>query len=169
VWRKARQVNAAGITMVPEGRRLFPYLTVEENLLMGAFRRRDRKQIATDIERMYDRFPKLAARRRQMAGSMSGGEQQMCAMARALMTRPKILLLDEPSLGLAPQLVEAVFDLIREIKEEGMSVLLVEQNAHHALDLADAAYVLQNGRIVVEGSSVEVRGNADVRKAYLGR
>jgi branched-chain amino acid transport system ATP-binding protein len=163
------QVNAAGITMVPEGRRLFPYLTVEENLLMGAFRRRDRKQIATDIERMYDRFPKLAARRRQMAGSMSGGEQQMCAMARALMTRPKILLLDEPSLGLAPQLVEAVFDLIREIKEEGMSVLLVEQNAHHALDLADAAYVLQNGRIVVEGSSVEVRGNADVRKAYLGR
>lgn len=158
-----------GVVMVPEGRGVFAKMTVEENLELGAFRRNDKKVIRTDLERIYNLFPRLAERKRQISGTMSGGEQQMLAMGRAMMARPKLLLLDEPSMGLAPILVETVFDTVKEINEqEGVTVLLVEQNAHMSLQISHRGYVLQTGEIVIEGGAKELQKNEKVQKAYLG-
>jgi branched-chain amino acid transport system ATP-binding protein len=161
-------VAALGIVYVPEGRRVFPRLTVLENLLMGAYLRRDRSSIAEDQERMMALFPILRDRQRQMGSTLSGGEQQMLAMARALMARPKVLMLDEPSMGLAPLLVEKVFSIIGEIHRQGMTILMVEQNAHKALEIAQRAYVLETGKIVLEGSAQDLMHNTQVKGAYLG-
>jgi branched-chain amino acid transport system ATP-binding protein len=158
----------AGIAHCPEGRRVFPYLTVEENLAMGAYVRRDRSAIAQDLERACQHFPILAERRRQMAGTLSGGEQQMLAIARALMARPRLLLFDEPSLGLAPTVVELTFSIIADIRRRGTTVLMVEQNAYAALRMADRAYVLETGRIVLEGAARDLLHDDHVRRAYLG-
>lgn len=157
-----------GLIQVPEGRRIFSNLTVRENLEMGAFIRKDREQIKKDYEMIFTRFPRLKERLRQMAGTLSGGEQQMLAIARALMSKPKLLLLDEPSMGLAPLLVKEIFSIIQEINKAGTTVLLVEQNAHLALSVADRAYVLETGRIVTQGSAKALASSEDVRKAYLG-
>jgi branched-chain amino acid transport system ATP-binding protein len=157
-----------GIAQSPEGRRLFPRMSVTENLEMGAFQRSDRSAIKSDMDRVFELFPRLQERRNQKAGTMSGGEQQMCAIGRALMARPKLLLLDEPSLGLAPIFVERIFDIIRQINEEGTSILLVEQNALMALDAADRGYVLETGRIVLADSAAALKTNEEVRKTYLG-
>jgi len=161
-------IVSRGISQVPEGRKIFSRLTVMENLEMGAFLRNDRTEIRRDMERVLERFPQLRERRQQLGGTLSGGEQQMLAIARALMARPAMLLLDEPSMGLAPLLVQEIFRIIREINQEGTTILLVEQNAHLALSVAARAYVLQSGRVVLEGESDEVRRNPDVRRAYLG-
>jgi len=161
-------IVSRGISQVPEGRKIFSRLTVTENLEMGAFLRNDRTEIRRDMERVLERFPQLRERRQQLGGTLSGGEQQMLAIARALMARPAMLLLDEPSMGLAPLLVQEIFRIIREINQEGTTILLVEQNAHLALSVAARAYVLQSGRVVLEGESDEVRRNPDVRRAYLG-
>jgi branched-chain amino acid transport system ATP-binding protein len=158
----------AGIAHCPEGRRVFPYLTVEENLAMGAYVRRDRSAIADDLERACQHFPILAERRRQMAGTLSGGEQQMLAIARALMARPRLVLFDEPSLGLAPTVVELTFSIIADIRRRGATVLMVEQNAYAALRMADRAYVLETGRIVLEGAARDLLHDDHVRRAYLG-
>jgi branched-chain amino acid transport system ATP-binding protein len=158
----------AGIAHCPEGRRVFPYLTVEENLAMGAYVRRDRSAIADDLERACQHFPILAERRRQMAGTLSGGEQQMLAIARALMARPRLVLFDEPSLGLAPTVVELTFSIIADIRHRGTTVLMVEQNAYAALRMADRAYVLETGRIVLEGAARDLLDDDHVRRAYLG-
>jgi branched-chain amino acid transport system ATP-binding protein len=158
----------AGIAHCPEGRRVFPYLTVEENLAMGAYVRRDRGAIAGDLERVCQHFPILAERRRQMAGTLSGGEQQMLAIARALMARPRLVLFDEPSLGLAPTVVELTFSIIADIRRRGTTVLMVEQNAYAALRMADRAYVLETGRIVLEGAARDLLDDDHVRRAYLG-
>jgi branched-chain amino acid transport system ATP-binding protein len=158
----------AGIAHCPEGRRVFPYLTVEENLAMGAYVRRDRSAIADDLERACQHFPILAERRRQMAGTLSGGEQQMLAIARALMARPRLVLFDEPSLGLAPTVVELTFSIIADIRRRGTTVLMVEQNAYAALRMADRAYVLETGRIVLEGAARDLLHDDHVRRAYLG-
>jgi branched-chain amino acid transport system ATP-binding protein len=158
----------AGIAHCPEGRRVFPYLTVEENLAMGAYVRRDRGAIADDLERVCQHFPILAERRRQMAGTLSGGEQQMLAIARALMARPRLVLFDEPSLGLAPTVVELTFSIIADIRRRGTTVLMVEQNAYAALRMADRAYVLESGRIVLEGAARDLLDDDHVRRAYLG-
>lgn len=157
-----------GIAHCPEGRQVFGRLSVQENLMLGAFRRRDRQGIREDEEWVFSLFPVLAARRNQSAGTLSGGEQQMLAIGRALMSRPRLLLLDEPSLGLAPLIVEQIFGVIREIKEQGRTVLLVEQNAFQALGIADRAYVLETGRIILEGTPDQLLANADVKRAYLG-
>jgi branched-chain amino acid transport system ATP-binding protein len=157
-----------GIAQAPEGRRLFPRMTVYENLQMGAFQREDRAEIQEDLDRVYELFPRLAERREQKAGTLSGGEQQMCAIARALMARPKLLLLDEPSMGLAPALVERIFELVTEINHQGTPILLVEQNAPMALEVAHRGYVLETGRIVLDGEAGALRENEQVRKAYLG-
>ncbi len=157
-----------GISQSPEGRRLFPRMSVIDNLFMGAYSRNDRPGIATDMDRVYTLFPRLKERRTQIAGTLSGGEQQMLAMGRALMARPKVLMLDEPSLGLAPILVETIFSIIREINELGTTVLLVEQNAHKALEVANRAYVLETGSIVKTGTGQELLASEDVQKAYLG-
>jgi len=159
-----------GVAMVPEGRRLFPKLTVEENLLLGAFRRQARSEIAKNREFCYEAFPVLAERRRQLAGSMSGGQQQMLAIARALMSAPKLLLVDEPSVGLAPILVSHTITKIRELKAQyGLTVLMAEQNFHQAIRIADRGYIIVHGEIVFEGKSVaELEGNALVRNYYLG-
>ncbi len=157
-----------GISQSPEGRRLFPRMSVVDNLFMGAYSRNDRPGIATDMDRVYTLFPRLKERRTQIAGTLSGGEQQMLAMGRALMARPKVLMLDEPSLGLAPILVETIFSIIREINELGTTVLLVEQNAHKALEVANRAYVLETGSIVKTGTGQELLASEDVQKAYLG-
>lgn len=164
----AHSIVKMGMTQVPEGRRVFQELTVYENLLMGAFLVKDRKQVKRDIEDIYTRFPRLGERRNQIAGTLSGGEQQMLAMSRALMSHPKLLMLDEPSMGLSPLLVRQVFDIIREIHEQGTTVLLVEQNAEMALSIADRAYVLETGTITVSGKASELAQNDDIRKAYLG-
>lgn len=156
-----------GIALVPEGRRLFPEMTVEENLLMGAFAKRSREKAHDTLEFVYSLFPRLRERRRQKAGTMSGGEQQMLAIARALMSRPRVLLIDEPSAGLAPKIVSDLFQTIKQLKEE-MSVLLVEQNVAAALEISDYAYVIENGRIVLEGRPEELAENEHVKKAYLG-
>lgn len=153
---------------VPEGRRVFAQMSVRENLEMGAYTRRDKKEIENDIKKMYERFPRLKERRKQLAGTMSGGEQQMLAIARALMSRPSILLLDEPSMGLAPMLVQEIFDIIQEINKNGTTVLLVEQNAKMALQIAHRAYVLETGRIISSGKASDLLNNDDVKKAYLG-
>ena len=161
-------VAALGIVYVPEGRRVFPRLTVLENLLMGAYLRRDRSSIAEDQERMMTLFPILRDRQGQMGATLSGGEQQMLAMARALMARPKVLMLDEPSMGLAPLMVEKIFSIIGEIHNQGMTILMVEQNAYKALGIAQRAYVLETGKIVLEGSGHALMNNEQVKQAYLG-
>lgn len=153
---------------VPEGRRVFAQMTVKENLELGAFTRQDKKEINHDIQRMYERFPRLKERRKQLAGTMSGGEQQMLAIARALMSRPEILLLDEPSMGLAPILVQEIFNIIQEINANGTTVLLVEQNATMALQIAHRAYVLETGRIINSGKASDLLDNDEVKRAYLG-
>lgn len=157
-----------GISHCPEGRRVFPQLTVRENLEMGAYRRIDRQRVQTDMERMFDKFPRLRERMEQVAGTLSGGEQQMLAIARALMARPRLVMFDEPSLGLAPNIVEQIFALIQEVRNEGTTVLMVEQNAYAALAMCDRAYLLENGRIVSEGSAAEMLANPEIRRAYLG-
>lgn len=155
-----------GLAHVPEGRRIFLQMTVEENLEMGAYIRKD--NFSGDLEGIYTRFPRLRERRRQIAGTLSGGEQQMLAMGRALMSRPKLLILDEPSMGLAPILVEQVFDLVKELHAAGTTILLVEQNAQMALKIADRAYVLESGRIVLSGTGADLIESDEIRKAYLG-
>lgn len=158
-----------GVAHVPDGRGTFLDLTAEENLRIGAYTRKDRREVAQDIDRMFTYFPRLKERRRQQAGTLSGGEQQMLAVSRALMLRPRLLLLDEPSFGLAPLVVQDIFRIMRGINaEEGVSVLLVEQNASLALELADRAYVLETGQVVISGSAAEVSSNESVRRAYLG-
>jgi branched-chain amino acid transport system ATP-binding protein len=157
-----------GIAHCPEGRRVFPQLTVRENLEMGAYRRDDRQRVRSDMERMFDKFPRLRERQAQPAGTLSGGEQQMMAIARALMSRPRLVMFDEPSLGLAPNFVETIFDLILEIKREGATILLVEQNAYAALEMSDRAYLLEGGRVSASGPSQDLLGNPKIRKAYLG-
>jgi branched-chain amino acid transport system ATP-binding protein len=164
----AHQIVKRGIAQSPEGRRLFPRMTVIENLEMGAFQRTDRSEIRADMDRVFELFPRLHERRSQKAGTMSGGEQQMCAIGRALMARPKLLLLDEPSLGLAPIFVERIFDIIKQINEQGTSILLVEQNALMALDAANRGYVLETGKIVLADDAASLKTNEQVRKTYLG-
>jgi branched-chain amino acid transport system ATP-binding protein len=164
----AHQIVKRGIAQSPEGRRLFPRMTVTENLEMGAFQRADRAAIKDDMEHVFQLFPRLQERRSQKAGTLSGGEQQMCAIGRALMARPKLLLLDEPSLGLAPIFVERIFEIIKQINQEGTSILLVEQNALMALDAADRGYVLETGTIVLADKAEALKTNEQVRKTYLG-
>jgi branched-chain amino acid transport system ATP-binding protein len=161
-------VLAAGIAHCPEGRRVFPYLTVQENLAMGAYVRRDRAGIAADVERVCAHFPILGERRRQAAGTLSGGEQQMLAIGRALMARPKLILFDEPSLGLAPTVVETTFAIIADIRQQGTTVLMVEQNAYLALRMADRGYVMETGRIVLAGAARDLLDDENVKRAYLG-
>jgi len=156
-----------GLALAPEGRRLFPEMTVEENLLMGAFTKRARDEMQDALEFVYALFPRLKERRRQKAGTTSGGEQQMLAIARALMSRPRVLLIDEPSAGLAPKVVSDLFQTVKRLKEE-MSVLLVEQNVTAALEISDYAYVIENGRIILQGMPEELAANEHVKKAYLG-
>jgi branched-chain amino acid transport system ATP-binding protein len=162
------QIVKNGISQSPEGRKLFPRMSVTENLEMGAFQRSDRAEIREDMDRVFSLFPRLAERRTQKAGTMSGGEQQMCAIGRALMARPKLLLLDEPSMGLAPIFVEKIFEIVREINEQGTPILLVEQNALMALDTADRGYVLETGTIALADDAKKLRENEQVRKTYLG-
>jgi branched-chain amino acid transport system ATP-binding protein len=164
----SHRIVARGMAHAPEGRGIFLNLTVKENLELGAYLRRDRDGIAQDAERAYALFPILAERRTQISGTLSGGEQQMLAVARALMSRPKLMLLDEPSLGLAPQVVERIFGVLREVNQGGVALLLVEQNAHKALQLAHRAYVLETGAIVMQGTGKELLASPEVRKAYLG-
>lgn len=164
----ARRILELGIAHCPEGRRVFPYMTVAENLEMGCYRRADASGIATDLEAIYTRFPILSQRRRQAAGTLSGGEQQMLAISRALMSGPKLVLFDEPSLGLAPTLVERTFEIIKDIRARGITVVLVEQNAFAALELSDRSYVLEQGRIALSGPGAELLDNPHVRRAYLG-
>ncbi|MBV8962076.1 MAG: ABC transporter ATP-binding protein [Hyphomicrobiales bacterium] len=162
------EIAALGLMQVPEGRRIFARLTVDENLAMGAFRRRDRQAVAEDKERMFTLFPRLRERQKQVAGTLSGGEQQMVATARALMGRPRVLLMDEPSMGLSPVMVENVFETIRAINEQGVTILLVEQNALLALSIADYAYVMESGRIVLTGRGKDLLDDEKVQRAYLG-
>ena len=157
-----------GIALVPEGRGIFARLTVQENLQMGAYSRSDKHEIAADLARMYELFPRLYERRTQLAGTLSGGEQQMVAMARALMSRPRLLMLDEPSMGLAPLMVQKIFETIRDIAAQGMSILLVEQNARLALQAAQRGYVMESGAITLSGVASELLGSAAVQRAYLG-
>lgn len=158
----------SGLTQVPEGRRIFQELTVYENLLMGGFSQKDQSILKKDIEAIYERFPRLAERKNQIAGTLSGGEQQMLAIGRAMMSRPKLLLLDEPSMGLSPILVDQVFDIIKQLREEGTTILLVEQNAGKSLAISDRAYVLELGEIVLSGTGAELAASEEVKKAYLG-
>ena len=162
------EIVSRGISQSPGGRRLFPRMSVLENLEMGAFQRSDRRGIREDLDRVYGLFPRLAERKNQKAGTMSGGEQQMCAIGRALMARPKLLMLDEPSMGLAPIFVEKIFEIIHEINEQGTTILLVEQNALMALDIAHRGYVLETGKIVLADEAKALRQNEQVRKTYLG-
>ena len=164
----ARRVLELGIAHCPEGRRVFPYMTVRENLEMGCYLRRDKAAIESDIRYLYERFPILHERRAQAAGTLSGGEQQMLAISRALMSRPKLLMFDEPSLGLAPNLVERTFDIIRQIRAEGVTVIMVEQNAAAALELSDRSYVLEQGRVSLTGTGAALLDDPHVKQAYLG-
>ena len=163
----ASRIVSQGMALCPEGRRIFQQMTVRENLEMGGYTR-PKSEIPTSLEEMFTRFPRLKEREKQIAGTLSGGEQQMLAMARALMSKPKLLMLDEPSMGLAPILVEQIFDIIKELHEAGVTILLVEQNAQMALSIADRAYVLETGRIAMTGEASALLKNDDVRKAYLG-
>lgn len=162
------EIVKRGISQVPEGRRVFANMTVLENLEMGAYTRSDGKAIAEEIEQVFQRFPRLFERKKQLAKTLSGGEQQMLAMGRALMSKPKLMLLDEPSMGLAPMLVEKIFEIIQEINKSGTTIMLVEQNANMALSIANRAYVLETGEVVLEGPAAELAANPEVRKAYLG-
>jgi branched-chain amino acid transport system ATP-binding protein len=166
--RPAHEIVRMGISQSPEGRKLFPRMTVMENLEMGAFQRNDRAEIREDLDHVFTLFPRLAERKTQKAGTLSGGEQQMCAIGRAMMARPKLLMLDEPSMGLAPIYVERIFETVVAINNEGTPILLVEQNALMALDVARRGYVLETGRIAIEGPASELKTNEEVRKAYLG-
>lgn len=157
-----------GMAHVPEGRRIFQELSVYENLKLGAYTRKDKAEIEQSLQTVYGRFPRLEERKKQVAGTLSGGEQQMLAMGRALMSRPKIILMDEPSMGLSPLLVSEIFDIIKSINESGTTVLLVEQNAKKALSIADRAYVLETGNIVLEGGAKELMNDDSIKKAYLG-
>ena len=157
-----------GMTQVPEGRRIFQELTVYENLMMGAYTTRDKQLFKKDLESIFERFPRLADRRNQIAGTLSGGEQQMLAMSRAIMCHPKLLMLDEPSMGLSPLLVDQVFEIIKDINKDGTTILLVEQNAGKSLAISDRAYVMENGSIVLSGTGAELASSEKVRKAYLG-
>ena len=164
----AHKIVREGISQVPEGRRIFAEMTVQENLELGAFTRSDKDEIQNDFKMVFGRFPRLEERRLQLAGTLSGGEQQMLAMGRALMSRPKLLLLDEPSMGLAPLLIREIFNIIADINKTGTTVLLVEQNANMALSIANRAYVLETGRITISGDARELAASEDIRKAYLG-
>ena len=164
----ARRVLELGIAHCPEGRRVFPYMTVRENLEMGCYLRKDKARIEADMLRLYERFPILRERRAQAAGTLSGGEQQMLAISRALMSRPKLVMFDEPSLGLAPNLVERTFDIIRQIRAEGVTVIMVEQNAAAALELSDRSYVLEQGSVSLTGTGQALLDDPHVRQAYLG-
>lgn len=164
----AHKIVSMGMAHVPEGRRIFQELTVLENLKMGAYTRKDKKEISDTLEMVYKRFPRLEERKSQIAGTLSGGEQQMLAMGRALMSHPQIILMDEPSMGLSPLYVSEIFDIIREVNEGGTTVLLVEQNAKKALSIANRAYVLETGNIVLSGDAKELMNNDSVKKAYLG-
>ena len=166
--RAPHDIVQMGISQSPEGRRLFPHMSVLENLEMGAFQRKDRSGIREDLDRVYALFPRLAERKSQRGGTLSGGEQQMCAIGRALMARPKLLMLDEPSMGLAPIFVEKIFEIIGEINEQGTTILLVEQNALMALDAAQRGYVLETGRVALTDDAKSLRENEQVRKTYLG-
>ena len=165
--RAPHDIVARGIAHVPEGRQVFPELSVHDNLVLGGYTVRDKRLVRDRIEEIYGRFPRLRERRGQLAGTLSGGEQQMMAIGRALVSRPELLLLDEPSVGLSPRLVSEVFDIIEGIRERGATILLVEQNAHMALEIADYAYVLQTGEIVLSGTGEEISSNDEVRRAYL--
>jgi len=165
---KPHEIVVKGVVQVPEGRRVFARLTVMENLEMGAYTRRDKDGIAEDLERVFALFPRLEERKNQVAGTLSGGEQQMLAIARGLMARPRVLLLDEPSMGLAPVLVDSIFDTIKQLHEAGTTILLVEQNARMALQVADRGYVLQSGEVVLSDTAENLRENEMVRKVYLG-
>ena len=165
--RGAHQIVSKGLALVPEGRRVFLQMTVEENLEMGAYTQPN-STVAPGLERVYEQFPRLKERRKQIAGTLSGGEQQMLAMGRALMSNPKLLMLDEPSMGLAPILVEQIFDIIKELHKAGTTILLVEQNAQMALSVADRGYVLETGKIVTSGSGLDLLNDEAVKKAYLG-
>lgn len=164
----SHKIVGKGLAHVPEGRRVFAQMSVEENLELGAFTISDKEEVKKGFENAYERFPRLFERRKQLAGTLSGGEQQMLAIARALMSNPKIILMDEPSMGLAPILVQQIFDIIEEINKSGTTVLLVEQNANMALSIAHRAYVLETGKIVLSGDAKELLGNDEVKKAYLG-
>src|SRR5205085_2375861 len=163
-----RAILARGVAHCPEGRKVFPHMTVQENLEMGCYLRRDAAATAKDMRRVLERFPTLEERRTQAAGTLSGGEQQMLAIGRALMSRPKLILFDEPSLGLAPNLVERTFEIVRGIRSQGVTVVMVEQNAFAALELSDRAYVLEQGRVALPGSGSELLDNPHVKSAYLG-
>ena len=165
----SQKIVETGITLVPEGRRVFPNLTVLENLKIGAYMRNDKEGIEKDIRWIYDMFPRLEERSWQMAGTLSGGEQPMLAVGRALMCRPKVLMMDEPSLGLAPLVIKDIFKIIQEINKQGMTILLIEQNANMALKIADIAYVLETGRITMTGSGKELLENPEIKAAYLGK
>ncbi|MDP4108295.1 MAG: ABC transporter ATP-binding protein [Bacillota bacterium] len=164
----AQAIVKKGISHVPEGRRIFAGMTVEENLELGAYLRKDKQGIREDFEKVYQLFPRLLERKKQQAGTLSGGEQQMLAMGRALMAKPRLLLLDEPSMGLAPLLVKTIFEIIREINQTGTTILLVEQNANMALSIADRAYVIETGKIVASGTAEELNQSDQIRNAYLG-
>ena len=165
---EAHRIIRLGLAQVPEGRRIFASMTVQENLEMGAYIRRDRENIQKDFDRIFERLPRLKERRRQIAGTLSGGEQQMLAIGRALMSNPKMLLLDEPSMGLSPLLVNEIFSIIRDVNQSGMTVLLVEQNAKQALEIANRAYVLETGTISMSGTASDLAADPKVRAAYLG-
>ena len=166
--KPAQTIVKAGISHVPEGRRVFANMSVEENLELGAYLRKDKNEIRKDIEKVYGLFPRLLERRKQLSGTLSGGEQQMLAMGRAIMAKPKLLLLDEPSMGLAPLIVKTIFQIIEEINREGTTVLLVEQNANMALSIANRAYVIETGSVVASGSAAELQASEEIKKAYLG-
>ena len=165
----SQKIVAEGIALVPEGRRVFANLTVKENLKIGAYLRKDKDEIEEGIKDIYQRFPRLKEREWQLAGTLSGGEQQMLAVGRGLMARPKVLMMDEPSLGLAPIVVQGIFDIIREINRQGVTILLIEQNANMALKIADYAYVMETGRITMTGTGAELLENEAVKEAYLGK
>jgi branched-chain amino acid transport system ATP-binding protein len=166
--KPAQSIVKAGISHVPEGRRVFSNMTVVENLELGAYLRKDAKEIRKDFEKVYELFPRLYERRKQLSGTLSGGEQQMLAMGRAIMAKPKLLLLDEPSMGLAPLMVKTIFQIIEEINREGTTILLVEQNANVALSIANRGYVIETGRVVVSGPAAELQASEQIKLAYLG-
>ncbi|MED4053920.1 ABC transporter ATP-binding protein [Niallia taxi] len=166
--KAAQTIVKAGISHVPEGRRVFANMTVEENLELGAYLRSDKSEIKKDLEKVYEVFPRLQERKKQLSGTLSGGEQQMLAMGRAIMARPKLLLLDEPSMGLAPLFVKTIFKVIQEINQSGTTILLVEQNANMALSIADRGYVIETGKVVLSGTAAELQESDDLKQAYLG-